>query len=190
MTQRTERIDEQLRQEIGQALEREVADPRIGFVTVTDVDTSPDLAYSRVWVSVIGTEEQRKDALTALRRAAPFIRRGLGGKLKLRRIPDLDFRMDDTIERGTRVLRLINELEAGREPMAEHGPGETLPTPVRRLPHEGDAAEPAPDPTPATAKAKGASPSRRGDRSRGSKGDARGKGRPDTGRGGRKRGGR
>ena len=70
MSQRTERIDELLRQEIGQALERELADPGIGFVTVTDVETSPDLAHARVWVSVIGTEEQRKETLAALRRAS------------------------------------------------------------------------------------------------------------------------
>ena len=106
MSQRTEQIDELLRQEIGQALEREVADPRIGFVTVTDVETSPDLAHARVWVSVIGTEEQRKETLAALRRAMPFVRRGLNSKIRLRRIPELEVRLDESIERGTRVLHL------------------------------------------------------------------------------------
>jgi ribosome-binding factor A len=142
MTQRTERIDELLRQEISRALERELADPGIGFATVTDVETSPDLSHARVWVSVIGPEEQRRDTLRALRRAMPYVRRGLGSKLRLRRIPELDVRLDDSAERGTRVLRLISELEAGRLPTDEAEPGETLPTPVRRLPHEGDAQEP------------------------------------------------
>jgi ribosome-binding factor A len=90
MTQRTQRIDELLRQEIGQALEREVTDPGIGFVTVTNVETVPDLSRARVWVSVIGSEEKRKETLAALRRAMPFIRHGLGTKLSLRRIPELN----------------------------------------------------------------------------------------------------
>ncbi|MFI5258032.1 MAG: 30S ribosome-binding factor RbfA [Candidatus Limnocylindrales bacterium] len=152
MTQRTDRIDELLRQEIGQALEREITDPRIGFVTVTDVETVPDLSRARVWVSIIGTAEQRKESLSALRRAMPFIRRGLGSKIRLRRIPELEVRLDDSIERGTRVLRIINELEAGKNPAdASVGGGESLPTPVARLPHAGDsldemlAATPPPD---------------------------------------------
>ena len=139
MTQRTDRIDELLRQEIGQALEREVADPRIGFVTVTDVQTTPDLANARVWVSIIGSAEERKATLTALRRAMPYILHGLGAKIRLRRIPELEVRLDESVERGTRVLRIINQLEAGRLPEDEIPAGESLPTPVPRLPHEGDA---------------------------------------------------
>jgi ribosome-binding factor A len=142
MSQRTERIDELLRQEIGQALERDLADPGIGFVTVTDVETSPDLAHARVWVSVIGTEEQRRETLAALRRAMPYVRHGLNSKIRLRRIPELDVRLDESIERGTRVLHLINELESGRDPEEAAAPLESLPTPVPRLPHEGDMPEP------------------------------------------------
>ena len=138
MTQRTERIDELLRQEIGQALEREVTDPGIGFVTVTKVETTPDLSHARVWVSVIGSDEQRKEALAALRRAMPFIRHGLGSKIRLRRIPELEVRLDDTVERGTRVLHILDELAAGRVPEDVAAAGESLPTPVPRLPHEGD----------------------------------------------------
>lgn len=141
MTQRTEKIDELLRQEIGQALEREVTDPGIGFVTVTDVETAPDLSRARVWVSVIGTEQQRKETLAALRRAMPYIRHGLGSKIRLRRIPELDVRLDDSVQRGSRVLQLINEIEAGRDPDAVGGPGESLPTPVPRFRHEGDTVE-------------------------------------------------
>jgi ribosome-binding factor A len=138
MTQRTQRIDELLRQEIGQALEREVTDPGIGFVTVTKVETAPDLSHARVWVSVIGSDERRKEALAGLRRAMPYIRRGLGQKIRLRRIPELDVRLDDSLVRGTRVLQIINDLEAGRVPEDVGTTGESLPTPVPRLPHEGD----------------------------------------------------
>jgi ribosome-binding factor A len=146
MTQRTDRIDELLRQEIGQALEREVTDPRIGFVTVTKVETTPDLSYAKVWVSIIGTPDERKQTLTALRGAMPFVRHGLGKKLTLRRVPQLEVRLDETIERGTRVLQILNELSIGKasEPAAAPAVGESLPTPVPRLRHEGDAAEEPP----------------------------------------------
>jgi ribosome-binding factor A len=139
MTQRTDKIDALLRQEISQALEREVADPRIGFVTVTNVETTPDLAHARVWVSIIGTEDERKATLVALRRAMPFIRHGLGEKIRIRRIPALEVRLDESVTRGSRVLQLINELEAGRLPEGEIPVGESLPTPVARLRHEGDS---------------------------------------------------
>jgi ribosome-binding factor A len=148
MTQRTQRIDELLRQEIGQALEREVTDPGIGFVTVTNVETVPDLSRARVWVSVIGSEEKRKETLAALRRAMPFIRHGLGTKLRLRRIPELDVRLDDSIERGTRVLKIINDLEAGQIPDLPDAKAESLPNPVPRLRLDGDTVDDLP-PIPA-----------------------------------------
>jgi ribosome-binding factor A len=142
MTQRTDKIDALLRQEISQALEREVADPRIGFVTVTNVETTPDLSHARVWVSVIGTEEERKATLLALRRAMPFIRHSLGEKIRIRRIPALEVRLDDSVKRGSRVLQIINELEAGRLPDDDLPAGESLPTPLPRLPHAGDSEPP------------------------------------------------
>jgi ribosome-binding factor A len=150
MSQRTERIDELLRQEIGKALESELADPRIGFVTVTDVETTADLSHARVWVSVIGTEEQRKETLFALRRAMPYVRHGLNSKIRLRRIPELEVRLDETVERGTRVLHLLDELEAGHDPEVATAPLDSLPTPVARLPHEGDVSEPDPVAQPPT----------------------------------------
>jgi ribosome-binding factor A len=86
VTQRTDRVDELLRQEITSLLARDVADPRIGFATVIDVETTADLAHARVWVSVIGQPEERRSTLTALEHAMPFIRRELGKRLRLRRI--------------------------------------------------------------------------------------------------------
>jgi ribosome-binding factor A len=113
MTQRTDRIDQLLRQEIGEILSRDVQDPRIGFVTVTDVETAPDLSTARVWVSVIGQPDERKETLKALSRALPFVRHELGSRVRLRRIPELHLREDDSALRGTRVLRLLAELETG-----------------------------------------------------------------------------
>jgi ribosome-binding factor A len=143
MSQRTDRVDELLRQEIGALLAKEVADPRIGFATITDVETTPDLGHAKVWVSVIGQKADRDETLRALAQAMPFIRHELGKRLRIRRIPDLHVRLDDSAERGTRVLHLLQELEAGVEPQAIEPFNESLPTPVKRLPHEGDAADAA-----------------------------------------------
>jgi ribosome-binding factor A len=143
MTARTDRIDELLRQEIGGLLSREVKDPRIGFATVTKVETTADLAHARVWVSVIGSPAERTETVRALEHAMPFVRHELGSRLRLRRIPNLHIRLDETAETGTRVLHLIEELEQGRTPQEEAPLGETLPTPVIRRHQEGDA-EPEP----------------------------------------------
>jgi len=138
MTARTDQIDELLRQEIAEIVTREVADPRIGFATITDVETSPDLRHALVWVSVIGQPKERDTTIEALGRAMPFVRRELGHRLRLKRIPELHVRLDDTAERGTRVLRLLHEIEEGAAIEPDLPIGESLPTPVARLPHEGD----------------------------------------------------
>jgi ribosome-binding factor A len=138
MSQRTERVDELLREEIGILLAKEIADPRIGFATITGVETSPDLRHAKVWVSVIGDPRDVKETLRALQQAMGYVRHELGKRLRIRRIPDLHVRLDDTAERGTRVLHLLHELEAGRDPEDIPPIPETLPRPVTRLPHEGD----------------------------------------------------
>jgi ribosome-binding factor A len=144
MSQRTERVDELLRQEIGSIVSRDIADPRVGFATITSVETTPDLRHAKVWVSVIGQPAEREATVAALRRAMPFVRHELGTRLRIKRIPDLHVHVDDTAERGTRVLQLLRELEAGEVPVADTPVGESLPTPVARLPHQGDLAEEPP----------------------------------------------
>ncbi|HLY14213.1 MAG TPA: 30S ribosome-binding factor RbfA [Candidatus Limnocylindrales bacterium] len=155
MTARTDRIDELLRQEIGGLLSREVKDPRIGFATVTKVETTADLAHARVWVSVIGSPAERTETVRALEHAMPFVRHELGSRLRLRRIPNLHIRLDESAETGTRVLHLIEELERGNTPQTEAPLGETLPTPVIRRHREGDA-EPEPVADDASAQGGGA----------------------------------
>lgn len=157
MTQRTERVDELLRQEITTLLAREVADPRIGFATVTDVETAPDLRHARVWVSVIGSHEDRLTTVRALERAMPFVRHELGRRLRLRRIPEFSVRLDDSIERGSRVMQLLSELEAGRAP-DELPEGELLPTPGVRVRRDGDAPD---EPAASASPRKPGSPSRK-----------------------------
>jgi ribosome-binding factor A len=114
MSQRTDRLDSQIRAELMELLQREMKDPRIGFATVTRVETARDLGSAKVWVSVLGTSEEQAAAIKALVAAAPWLRRQLGGRLTLRHVPELVIRHDDSIEAGDRVLRLLREIEDGR----------------------------------------------------------------------------
>ena len=109
MSQST-RLDSQIRQELMQLLQREMKDPRIGFATVTRVETARDLGSAKVWVSVLGTPDEQQAALKALTDAAPWLRRQLGSRLTIRHVPQLVIRHDDSIEAGDRVLRLLNEI--------------------------------------------------------------------------------
>jgi ribosome-binding factor A len=141
MTQRTDRIDELLREEMTSILAKDVDDPRIGFATITDVETAPDLRHARVQVSVIGRPAERQATIVALGRAMPFVRHELGKRLRLKRIPEFHLELDETFERGTRVLHLLDELEAGRTPADELADGETLPTPTPLTAEERARAE-------------------------------------------------
>ena len=123
VSQRTERVDELLRQEIGSIVTREVADPRIGFVTVTSVETTPDLRHAKVWVSVIGQPAERDAAVAALASRDAVRPARAGQRLRLKRIPDLHVHLDDTAERGTRILRLLADIEHGIEPGAGRSDG-------------------------------------------------------------------
>jgi ribosome-binding factor A len=106
------RVDEAMRQVLGDALAQELKDPRVGFVTVTDVKTSPDLRHARVYVSVLGDAPTREATLEGLRSAHGFLQGRVAGELRLKRTPELRFELDDTAERAARLERLIDE-EAG-----------------------------------------------------------------------------
>jgi ribosome-binding factor A len=112
MSQRTDRLDSQLQQELMGVMQREMKDPRIGFATITRVETARDLGHARVWVSVYGTDAERERSLSALRDAAPWLRRRLGELLTLRHVPELTIRLDESIASGDRVLRILHELDA------------------------------------------------------------------------------
>lgn len=146
MTARTDRVDELLRQEIGDLIAREIGDPAVGFATVTDVETTPDLRHAKVWVSVIGQPEARQASVRALQHAMPFIRAQLGRRLRIKRIPEFTVRLDESVDRGARVLKLIGELQAGVAP-ADVLDGESLPTPQRGFVHDDAGGEPAADST-------------------------------------------
>ena len=111
MSQRTDRLDSQIRAELAELLHREMKDPRVGFATITRVETARDLGTAKVWVSIMGTDVEREKTMKALTDAAPWLRRQLGERLTVRHVPQLVIRHDDSIEAGDRVLRLLRELE-------------------------------------------------------------------------------
>ncbi len=117
---RNERVAEEIRGVLAEAI-REVRDPAVGFVTLTGVGLSPDLRQARVFVSRLGTEADRDAAVAALNHAVPFLRHAVATKARLRYTPALRFVSDPTIERGSRVEAIIQELHAGddEKPLGE-----------------------------------------------------------------------
>ncbi|MFV2062669.1 MAG: 30S ribosome-binding factor RbfA [Chloroflexota bacterium] len=114
MSQRSRRVDHLLQEEISAIIGREVEDPRVGFVTITGVDVTRDLQHATVWVSIIGDDKQRAASMAALGRAMPFVRHHLGA-LRLRTIPELHLREDESAQRSARVMQLLDQIEADAE---------------------------------------------------------------------------
>jgi ribosome-binding factor A len=112
---RPERVGEQIRQEISGMLAREVHDPGIGFVTLTRVKVSPDLQVARVYYSLIGEERLKRDTQRALERATPFLRHQLASRIRLRRVPELHFQFDESVEKQERLERILLDLQKERE---------------------------------------------------------------------------
>lgn len=112
---RPERVGEEIRQELSQALAREVHDPGIGFVTITRVKVSPDLQVARVYYTIIGDEKAKKETRRALERATPFLRRRIAATVRLRRVPELHFQFDESIEQQDRIEKILLDLQKERE---------------------------------------------------------------------------
>jgi ribosome-binding factor A len=113
---RPDRVGDQIRSELAQLLARDVHDPGIGFVTLTRVQISGDLQQARVYYTALGDEKTRQKSGRALERAAPFLRRQIGSRLRLKRTPELHFAYDESIEGQDRIQRLLNEIHAGPHP--------------------------------------------------------------------------
>jgi ribosome-binding factor A len=106
---RMRRVNEVLREVIGAAISTDLSDPRIGFVTVTSVETSPDLRTAKVFVSVLGDEEAREGTLAALRSSHGVLQSRIAAETRMKRTPTLSFHYDPTIEQGMRISRLLEE---------------------------------------------------------------------------------
>lgn len=115
MAHRIPKINHQIQRELSELL-RQAKDPRLGsMVTITSVSTSSDLSKSKVYVSIMGTPEEKTNVLKALASASGFLRRGLAPRLCLRRMPELEFARDDSIEQGAHLLELIDKAVKGEE---------------------------------------------------------------------------
>lgn len=121
-SRRMHRVDELLKEEIARVIRRDVADPRVGFATVMDVETSPDLRHARVYVSVLGEEDRKAETIEALRRASGFVRARVGDAVTLKYLPELRFELDRTLERAARIDELIDEVREERKRRETSGP--------------------------------------------------------------------
>ncbi len=108
---RSARIGDQMREEIADILMRRIKDPRIGFLTVTDVAVSDDLRNATVFVSVLGKDQDREASLKGLESAGSVIRSELGRRMRLKFVPELIFRYDDAMERGSHIMELLHDIE-------------------------------------------------------------------------------
>jgi ribosome-binding factor A len=118
---RMRRVNEAIKEVVSSHIAGDLADPRIGFVTVTAVETTADLSHARVYVTVLGDDPARADALAGLKSSRGYLQAQLGSELKMKRTPTLEFRYDETTDRGFRVSRLIDEAAPGATP-DEGGP--------------------------------------------------------------------
>jgi ribosome-binding factor A len=112
---RMRRVNEVLREVVGAAIAADLSDPRIGFVTVTAVQTSPDLRTAKVFVSVLGDEEEREATLGALRSSHGVLQSRIAAETRMKRTPTLTFHYDDTIEQGVRISQLLEETDQDGE---------------------------------------------------------------------------
>ena len=127
MNSRPERVGEQIRQELSVMLAREVHDPGIGFVTLTRVKVSPDLQVARVYYTLMGDDRARRETKRALERAVPFLRRQLAARIRLRRVPEIAFQFDESVEKQDRIEKILLDLKKEREEREAAGtlPGES-----------------------------------------------------------------
>jgi ribosome-binding factor A len=117
MTRRIERVNNLIRDEISEMLQRQVKDPRLGnFISITEVSTSTDLKYAKIFVSSIRTDEEKEKVLKALTAASGFFRSELAKRLRMRRVPELAFHWDDSIEHGARILEIMDKLHSDQKP--------------------------------------------------------------------------
>lgn len=110
MRVRAERMALQVKRDISEIIRSQVKDPRVGFITVTDVEVSNDLTHAKVFVSVFGSQEERRATMETLERATGFIRSEIGRRIRLRVTPELHFKLDESAEYGARIGRVLHDL--------------------------------------------------------------------------------
>ncbi|MDD5746806.1 MAG: 30S ribosome-binding factor RbfA [Candidatus Omnitrophica bacterium] len=114
MSQRKEKVAQRIKEEISDIIHNEIKDPRIGFLTITRVELTPDLRFGKVYYSIMGTDQQKKDAELGLESAYKFIRRILGERLTIRYTPDISFRVDDSCEYNLHIAGIFDKIDQER----------------------------------------------------------------------------
>ncbi|MEH7108037.1 MULTISPECIES: 30S ribosome-binding factor RbfA [Bacillaceae] len=117
MSLRANRVGEQMKKELSDIIGRKLKDPRIGFVTVTDVQVSGDLQQAKVFISVLGDDEQKENTLKGLAKAKGFIRTEIGHRIRLRKTPEIIFEFDESIDYGNRIETLLHQLHSDDKPL-------------------------------------------------------------------------
>lgn len=112
---RMSRVGEEIKKELSIVLQRGLKDPRVGFVTVTDVEVTSDLQLAKVFVSIFGSEEERKASLAGLHKAKGYLRTEIGKRVKLRHIPDFVFKLDESIDYGSKIETILREISTEGE---------------------------------------------------------------------------
>lgn len=112
---RTHRVGELIKEEISDIIKKELKDPRIGFVTITGVDVSPDLRYANVYISVLGATKQKEETLKGLQSSSGFLRSVLSKRIRIKYLPELRFAFDPSIEAGMRIEKVIKKLHKEEE---------------------------------------------------------------------------
>ena len=107
---RANRVAEQMKKELGEILTRKIKDPRVGFVTVTDVEVTGDLQQATVYISVLGDDNKKKDTLLGLAKAKGFIRSEIGTRIRLRKTPEINFEFDEALEYGNRIETILRDI--------------------------------------------------------------------------------
>lgn len=123
---RASRVGDQIQAELASLLTRAVHDPGIGFLTITQVKLTPDLQQARVYYTSIGDDKAKRESARALDRATPFLRRQVGQRLRLKRVPELTFFYDESIEQGDRIERILQELKTERAARPDPGDDDTV----------------------------------------------------------------
>jgi ribosome-binding factor A len=142
---RLERLNEQLKREITDLLRTEVRDPRVGVVTLTDVAASRDLSYARIHVTALDAADRKEEVLEGLRAASAFLRGELGRRLHVRRVPELDFRWDDTLDYAKRIEQLLRENLPRTPTQEDTGDGGELPPEAADEASASNTSEGSPD---------------------------------------------
>lgn len=120
MSLRANRVGEQMKKELGDIISRKIKDPRIGFVTITDVEVTGDLQQAKVYISVLGGEAQRENTLKGLAKAKGFIRSEIGQRIRLRKTPEIIFEFDESVDYGNRIESLIHQIHEDDKTKDQH----------------------------------------------------------------------